>query len=198
MIDISSKLSSFKKLVWDVEKRKSEKQLYDSIDSSTETIDKKRKELDKNLKSYLEKREVFATSRKNEIVARKNEEEKSTFNRYKEELLKETISKIRKELLSYSKTPEYRKKLVEEVKEVYNELKKSSEEDYILLVKKENLNLFEEYNTEVLDESFIGGFIFEDKNKTYQYDYSLKRRLENEEYEIGKSLYSLLEGGEEE
>ncbi|MGO3019189.1 MAG: hypothetical protein ACTIH2_08575 [Anaerococcus sp.] len=196
MIDISSKLSSFRKLVWGVEKRKSEKELYDSISTSSEIIDRKKEELDKNLKSYLEKRKVFATSRKNEFVARKNEEQKSTFNVYKEDLLRETIERIKKELFDYSKTDEYKAKLIKEVDQVYNELKKSSNDDYTLLVKEEDLKLFDQYKTEVLDESYIGGFIFEDKNKTYQYDYSLKRKLENEKYEIGKKLYSLLEGGE--
>ena len=47
-----------------------------------------------------------------------------------------------------------------------------------------------------MDDSNLSGFIFEDTDKTYQYDFTLKRKLENEKYQIGKKLYSLLEGGE--
>ncbi|MDD7305951.1 MAG: hypothetical protein PUG67_05110 [Peptoniphilaceae bacterium] len=196
MIDISSKLSSFRRLVWDVEKKKSEKQLYDSINISTDIIENKKSELEKYMKTYLEKRKVFATTRKNEIVARKTEEEKSTYNLYKEELLKTTIDEIKKELLAYSKTSEYKTKLKEEVEETFNKLKKNSDQAYILLVKEEDLNLFEKYDTEIMSDANLGGFIIEDTNKTYQYDYTLKRKLDNEKYEIGKKLYSLMEGGD--
>ena len=34
MLDLSAKISSFRKMVWSNEKRKSEKQLYDSTDYS--------------------------------------------------------------------------------------------------------------------------------------------------------------------
>lgn len=196
MIDISSKLSSFRKLVWDVEKKKSENQLYDSINTSSDVIDKKRSDLDKEMKTYLDKRKVFATTRKNEIVARKTEEEKSTFNIYKEELLKDTIAAIKEELIAYSKTADYKTKLIEKVDQVYEDIKENSDQDYTLLVKKEDLDLFHAYKTDVLDDSFLGGFIFEAMDKSYQYDYTLKRKLENKEYEIGKKLYSLLEGGD--
>ncbi len=196
MIDISSKLSSFRKLVWDVEKRKSEKQLYDSINTSSEVLDKKKQDLKENMDSYIDKRKVFATTRKNEIVARKTEEEKSTFNVYKEELLKETIEAIKKDLIAYSKTSAYKEKLMVEVEKAYDDLKENSDKDYILLVKEDDLNLFHDYQTEVMDDSNLGGFIFEDTDKTYQYDFTLKRKLENKKYQIGKKLYSLLEGGE--
>ena len=147
MIDISSKLSSFRKLVWDVEKRKSEKQLYDSINTSSEVLDKKKQDLKENMDSYIDKRKVFATTRKNEIVARKTEEEKSTFNVYKEELLKETIEAIKKDLIAYSKTSAYKEKLMVEVEKAYDDLKENSDKDYILLVKEDDLNLFYDYQT---------------------------------------------------
>jgi vacuolar-type H+-ATPase subunit E/Vma4 len=196
MIDIGSKISSFRKLVWDLEKRKSEDQLYDSINTSSEILDKKKADLEKNMESYLEKRKVFATTRRNELVARKTEEEKSTFNIYKEELLKETIEAIKNELVAYSKTSAYKKNLKKEVEEVYKNLKETSDKEYILLVKESDQKLFEDYKTDIMGEDMIGGFIFEDESKSYQYDFSLKRKLEDEKYQIGKKLYSLLEGGE--
>lgn len=196
MIDIGSKISSFRKLVWDLEKRKSEDQLYDSINTSSEILDKKKADLEKNMESYLEKRKVFATTRRNELVARKTEEEKSTFNIYKEELLKETIEAIKNELVAYSKTSAYKENLKREVEEVYKNLKETSDKEYILLVKESDQKLFEDYKTDIMGEDMIGGFIFEDESKSYQYDFSLKRKLEDEKYQIGKKLYSLLEGGE--
>ena len=56
MLDLSAKISSFRKMVWSNEKRKSEKELYDSTDFSSKTLNEIKDNLDKNYKLYIEKR----------------------------------------------------------------------------------------------------------------------------------------------
>lgn len=196
MIDISSKLSGFKKIVWDAEKRKSEEELYESINNSSDLVDEKKKDLEERSKAYLNKREAFAKTRKNELVAKKTEEEKSSFNIYKEDLLKKILAEIRQRLIAYTSTKDYREKLVKDVNKTYQDLKKSTEEDFILLVKKEDQNLFTRFNTKTMDESYLGGFIFENIDGSYRYDFSLQKKLKDEEYFLGKKLYALWEEGE--
>ena len=60
MLDLSAKISSFRKMVWSNEKRKSEKELYDSTDFSSKTLNEIKDNLEKNYKLYIEKRKEFA------------------------------------------------------------------------------------------------------------------------------------------
>ena len=69
MLDLSAKISSFRKMVWSNEKRKSEKELYNSTDFSSKTLNEIKDNLDKNYKLYIEKRKEFANARKNEKIA---------------------------------------------------------------------------------------------------------------------------------
>lgn len=192
MIDLTSKLSSFRKMVWDNEKKKSEKELYDSSAFSSNTIENKRQKLNRNLQKYLEKRRVFATTRKNEIIAKKSEEEKSSYYKYKESLLEEIIDDIRSELVSYAKSEEYKEKLKKDVKKSYDDLTDDEKKSLELCVRKEDKNLFD-FETMALPDSDIGGFILKDKDGSFEYDFSLRKKLLDYKYEIGKKLYTVLD-----
>lgn len=192
MIDLSSKLSSFRKLVWDVEKKKSEKELYDSTNSSSELIENKKIQLKNNMNSYLEKRKEFARIRKNEMIAKKTEEEKNIYNKYKESLLNKTLDDIRSSLIEYTKTEEYKNRLIIDVEEKIKMVKNEFDGEIILCLGKEDKDLFD-YQVKILDSSYIGGFIIRDKDESFEYDFSLKRKLNDKKYEIGKRLYSELD-----
>ncbi|MDY3007173.1 hypothetical protein [Anaerococcus porci] len=40
-----------------------------------------------------------------------------------------------------------------------------------------------------MDDSKIGGFIIRNKDFTYQYNFSLEKKLDNYKYEIGSEFY---------
>ncbi len=86
MLDLSAKISSFRKMVWSNEKRKSEKELYESTDSSSKTLNEMKDRLDKNYRKYIEKRKEFANSRKNEKIANISQHKKTSYNKFKESL----------------------------------------------------------------------------------------------------------------
>lgn len=190
MLDLSAKISSFRKMVWSNEKRKSEKQLYDSTDYSSKTLNEIKNNLEKNYNQYIEKREEFAKARKNEKIANISQIKKTSYYKFKESLLNQLIDEIKEELKTYSNSDEYKKKLVKEANEVYKNLSENNK-DLILCVKKSDQNLFD-FNTDIMDDSKIGGFVIKNKDLTYQYDYSLEKKLENYKYEIGSKFYKII------
>ncbi|MDU5341285.1 hypothetical protein [Anaerococcus vaginalis] len=190
MLDLSAKISSFRKMVWSNEKRKSEKELYDSTDFSSKTLNEIKDNLDKNYKLYIEKRKEFANARKNEKIANISQNKKTSYNKFKESLLDELIEEIKDELKNYSNSNEYKKKLARMANEIYKNLSENDKE-LILCVKKSDQELFD-FKTEEMDDSKIGGFIIKNKDLTYQYDYSLEKKLDNYKYEIGSKFYKII------
>lgn len=190
MLDLSAKISSFRKMVWSNEKKKSEKELYDSTDFSSKTLNEIKDNLDKNYKLYIEKRKEFANARKNEKIANISQNKKTSYNKFKESLLDELIEEIKDELKIYANSDEYKKKLVIKANDIYKNLSEN-DKDLILCVKKSDQELFD-FKTEEMDDSKIGGFIIKNKDLTYQYDYSLEKKLDNYKYEIGSKFYKII------
>lgn len=190
MLDLNAKISSFRKMVWSNEKRKSEKQLYDSTEYSSKTLNEIKNNLEKNYKQYIEKRKEFAKARKNEKIANTSQIKKTSYNKFKESLLNQLIEEIKDELFTYCNSDEYKKKLIKEANEVYESLSEKNK-DLILCVKKSDQNLFD-FNTDIMDDSKIGGFVIKNKELTFQYDYSLEKKLNNYKYEIGSKFYRII------
>lgn len=187
MLDLSSKISSFKKMVWTDEKRQSEKDLYNSIETSSNHLNEIKKSLDKEYKDYIKKREEFANSRKNEEIANVSQQEKTLYNKFKEDLLDDLIKEIEDKLKDYSKSEEYKEKLKKEAVETFEKLSKE-DDSLILAVKEEDQDLFD-FKTQTMDEDKIGGFVIKNKDLSYQYDFSLRKKLDQYSYSIGSSFY---------
>lgn len=188
MLDLSSKISSFRKMVWSNEKKKSEQQLYSSTENSSKALNEIKTKLENEYNKYMEKREEFANSRKNEKIANISQQEKTLYNKFKEELLNKLIEEIRSKLINYSQSEEYKEKLKKEATETYKNLYKD-DNSLILAVKESDKNLFD-FKTETMDDKKIGGFIIRNKDLTYQYDLSLENKLNSYKYEIGSKFYN--------
>ena len=65
MLDLEAKISSFRKMVWDEEKEKSEKELYQSTEDNSKLVSDKKAELEKHLEESVKDRQIFAEIRKN-------------------------------------------------------------------------------------------------------------------------------------
>ena len=190
MLDLSAKISSFRKMVWSNEKRKSEKELYESTDTSSKTLNDIKDQLDDNYRKYINKRKEFANSRKNEKIANISQHKKTSYNKFKESLLNQLIEEIKEQLIAYSKSDEYKEKLKTEAVEVYKKLSENND-GLILCVKESDKSLFD-FETEMIDNSKIGGFVIKSKDSAYQYDYSLEKKLDNYKYEIGSKFYKMI------
>ncbi|WP_306489285.1 ATPase [Anaerococcus octavius] len=192
MLDINQKLRTFRTMVWDEEKAKSEKELYNSTNINSDQIYEKKSNLEKDLKATLDNRKSFATIRGNEKVSKLEEEQKTNFYAHKEQLLNDLVGEIKKRLAEYTKTDEYKKKLPEEIKKTIGEINENAD-DFEVLVKEEDKNLIDYPNIGTLDDKYIGGFILKVKDGSYQYNQTYLKKIEEKQYDIGKTLYNLFE-----
>ena len=192
MLDLNAKLSTFRKMVWDEEKARSEEQLYNSTNINSEQIDEKKQKLEKDLKDTLESRKSFATIRGNERIAKLEEEQKTNFYAHKEYLLNELVGEIKNKLIEYTKTDEYKNSLSSSIDKVLDDLNESRD-DLEILVKKEDMDLISYPHVGQLDEKYIGGFILKSLDGSYQYNYTYLNKIEEDKYDIGKTLYNLFE-----
>lgn len=192
MLDLNIKLSSFRKMVWDEEKAKSEEELYNSTIINSNQIQEKKEKLEKDLKASLENRKSFATIRGNEKISKLQEEQKTNFYAYKEHLLNELVSEIKEKLIAYTNTDQYKENLPIEIEKAIRELGENIE-DFDILVKKDDQDLISYKDVSTLDDKYLGGFILKAKNGSYQYNQTYLNRLEEKKYDIGRVLYDLFE-----
>lgn len=192
MLDLEAKISSFRKMVWDEEKEKSEKELYQSTDDNSKLVLDKKTELEKNLEESIKDRRTFAEMRKNENVSKKEFESKNDIFLYKQSLLEDLTKRIKENLKNFTNTKDYKDKLASMINNSLNELGLSKDEVIVSVLEKDK-NLIDLPNVEVLDDEYIGGFIISNLDKDFRYNYTYLNRLKDKKYEVGKKLNQLLE-----
>ncbi|WP_262122145.1 V-type ATP synthase subunit E [Anaerococcus sp. Marseille-Q5996] len=192
MLDINQKLTTFRKMVWDEEKARSNEELYNSTNINSEQIDEKKASLEKELKSTLENRKSFATIRSNERVSKLEEEQKTNFYAHKELLLNDLVGEIKDKLNDYTKTDGYKNSLGEKIENALSELNESAD-NFDILLRETDKDLVNYPNIKTLDDKYIGGFILKAKDESFQYNQTYLKKIEEKQYEIGKTLYNLFE-----
>lgn len=192
MLDIEAKLSSFRKMVWDEEKLKTDNELFLSTEKNSSYIDNKNKQRNKEFEENIKDRKNFLKIRKNEEISKIKQEEKNDFYAYREELLDDFYNRLISKLRAYKKTDSYKQSLLAEIKKYMNELN-LSEDKIVVCVLEEDLDLIDFKNKQAIDNTYIGGFILKDINNEFRYNFSYKERIRDKKYEFGKKLYQVLE-----
>lgn len=192
MLDLQAKISSFRKMVWDEEKEKSEIELYNSTEENSKLIENKKFELEGNLKESLRERKIFAETRKNENVSKKEYEAKNNLYLYKQSLLEDLIKKIKANLITYTNSKEYKAKLNQDIKQSLKDLD-LSDDDIIVGVLEKDLSLIDFPNKEIIDDDFIGGYYISNLDRDFRYNFTYLNKLKDRKYEVGKKLNQLLE-----
>lgn len=192
MLDLQAKISSFRKMVWDEEKEKSESELYNSTEENSKLIENKKSELEESLKESLRERKIFAETRKNENVSKKEYEAKNNLYLYKQSLLEDLIKKIKANLITYTNSKEYRAKLNQDIKQSLKDLN-LSDDDIIVGVLEKDLSLIDFPNKEIIDDDFIGGYYISNLDRDFRYNFTYLNKLKDRKYEVGKKLNQLLE-----
>lgn len=192
MLDLEAKISSFRKMVWDEEKEKSEKELYQSTEDNSKLVSDKKAELEKHLEDSVKDRQMFAETRKNENVSKKEFESKNDIFLYRQSLLEDLIKRIKENLRDFTNTKDYKDKLTLMIDKALEELGLSKEEVIISVLEKDK-KLINFPNVEVLDDEYIGGFIISNLDRDFRYNYTYLNRLKDKKYEVGKKLNQLLE-----
>lgn len=192
MLDLQAKISSFRKMVWDEEKEKSESELYNSTEENSKLIENKKSELEESLKESLRERKIFAETRKNENVSKKEYEAKNNLYLYKQSLLEDLIKKIKANLIAYTNSKEYKDKLSKDIKQSLKDLN-LSDDDIIVGVLEKDLDLIDFPNKEIIDDDFIGGYYISNLERDFRYNFTYLNKLKDRKYEVGKKLNQLLE-----
>lgn len=192
MLDLEAKISSFRKMVWDEEKEKSEKELYQSTEDNSKLVSDKKAELEKHLEESVKDRQIFAETRKNENVSKKEFESKNDIFLYRQSLLEDLTKRIKENLKNFTNTNDYKEKLNSMIDNSLKELGLSKDEVIVSVLEKDK-NLIDFPNVEVLDDEYIGGFIISNLDKDFRYNYTYLNRLKDKKYEVGKKLNQLLE-----
>lgn len=192
MLDLEAKISSFRKMVWDEEKEKSENELYSSTEENSKLVEDKKKNLEYDLETSVRDRKTFAEMRKNENVSKKEFESKNSLYLYKQSLLDDLNNKIIEKLVSYTDSDEYKNNLESNIKKSIQELNLDAD-NVIVSVREKDKDLIDFTNVGILEDDYIGGYIISDLNHEYRYNYTFLNKLKDKKYEVGKKLNQLLE-----
>lgn len=192
MLDLEAKISSFRKMVWDEEKEKSENELYSSTEENSKLVEEKKKNLENDLETSVRDRKTFAEMRKNENVSKKEFESKNSLYLYKQSLLDDLNNKIIEKLVTYTDSDEYKNNLESNIKKSIKELNLDSD-DVIISVREKDKDLLNFPNVEIIEDDYIGGYIISNLNHEFRYNYTFLNKLKDKKYEVGKKLNQLLE-----
>lgn len=192
MLDIEAKLSSFRKMVWDEEKEKTDQELFQSTERNSSFLDSKNESRKEDFEKKVKDRDVFLEIRKNEEISKISQDEKNRFFAYKEQLLDDFYEKLTDKLKAYRKTSDYKDKLQNEIEGKIKSLG-LNEDEIIVAVVDEDLNLIKFKHTESIEKTNIGGFMLIDINKEFRYNFTYRQKIRENKYEFGKKLYQVLE-----
>lgn len=202
MITIEDKLDIFYKLVFKNEEENAKSRLENLEKQHKKILKDKVIELEKIKNQNVDRRRNLAEIQKNEMISKAIGEDKHKLLIKREEFLKDLISSIEVKARGFTDTLEYKKYMINKVKDVLDGLderdiiiklnkedKEKIQKELLQIATKNNKNL----SFDFLSIDAIGGFIITDKAKTYSLDNSFKSIIEENRYKIGKELYIALE-----
>ncbi|WP_138159565.1 hypothetical protein [Peptoniphilus catoniae] len=199
MILLEDKLAIFNKMVYQKKKQECDERLERAKEKYSQDIEKKKIELEEMERDLVERRIALAKKKSFEMEASINENRRVLGLKKDREFLQKLIEDLYKRAKDFTDTDEYKDFMIKNFKEVIEELEgdyylaltekdRHFKDDFLKIAKDKKINLdFIE-----LDKEFIGGFNIYDKDKTYRINSSLKAKIDNAEYEIGKLLHFTL------
>ena len=192
MLDIEAKLSSFRKMVWDEEKEKTDQELFQSTEKNSLYLDSKNEARKEDYEKRVKDRDVFLEIRKNEEISKIRKEEKNRFFAYKEQLLDDFYEKLTNKLKAYRKTSDYKENLQKDIEDKIKSLH-LNEDDIIVAVVEDDLDLIDFKHKEKIEKQKIGGFMLIDINKEFRYNFTYRQKIRENKYEFGKKIYQVFE-----
>lgn len=202
MITVEDKLDIFYKLVYKEEEEKCIKEMEELEARNKELVEEKNKELQIKKEAFINRKIALANIQKNEMISKANEDKKANLLQEREKLLQDIIKSLGIKAKDFVQSNNYDAYFIDKVSKVINDLDEN--EIIITLNDEDNLRfqdsiveLQKKYKktitTQISKSNIIGGFMLQDINRTYNLDYSFKTIIEENRYEIGKKLFSLLE-----
>lgn len=202
MINLEYKLNIFNQIVFKEQEMKSKKELEALKLANDKLFEEKRIELEKSSKEIVMRRIQLGNSQKNEMISKATGENRERLLSIREELLEDLLLSLKEKARQFAQTANYDDYLLNNIKKsIKNNYKKelilkilpNDIEKHKKTIEKIGKELDVDIVVEQVKEPIIGGFIISDQGKTYNLDSTFKTIIEENRYEIGKSLYSSLE-----
>lgn len=204
MILLEDKLAIFNKIVYQKNKEIWMKKIAEVKADYQKAQKEKEIEIANMKNEIIKRRENLAKQKSYEMISDVNQEKRILELQKNEEILEHFINDLYRKLEEFSKTEDYFKfeenrfnQIIEDFDEgkyIISILDRDSrlKDIFIEIAKKRNIEL----SFDQLEESSIGGFMISDEEKTYNVDCSLKAKVEDSKYQIGKLLhFTLKEAG---
>lgn len=203
MITVEDKLDIFRKVVYKEEENKFQIALDELKKENESLLEQKKKELEAQRDEIIKRKLAMAEREINEKISEEKTKVKEQVLKMREEILQDFIQSLYLKASAFTKTSEYGQYLFDKLDKAILEfgdmyltiyVRESDKEIVKKHLEDTYSNRFDKFNIETMPSNLIGGFLIEDKEKTFLVDYSLKTLIDDNEYEIGNKLFSLLEG----
>ncbi len=202
MINLEYKLDIFNQIILKEQELKSKEELEALKLDNDKLFEEKRVELEKSSNEIILRRIQLANSQKNEMISKARGENRERLLSIREELLEDLLLSLKEKARQFTKTSAYDDYLLNNIQrfiqttsnnEVILTILANDIEKHKRAIKKIGKELNVVIEVEEAKDQIIGGFIISDQAKTYNLDSTFKTIIEENRYEIGKSLYSSLE-----
>ncbi|WP_036730358.1 hypothetical protein [Peptoniphilus mikwangii] len=206
MILLENKIAIFNKIVYLETQKKCNEKLLRVREKCNQLILDKEKELSKMKSDLIKKKEDLAKQKSYEMIAKVNEDRRVLELQKDEELLNKLIDELAMKMEKFTETNEY---VIFEESRFETVTDDFGSGEYIVSILDEDreklIPIFEKIagrkamklSFETLPKKLIGGFTISDEGRTYNVDCSLREKVEDSKYEIGKLLhFTLKKAGE--
>jgi vacuolar-type H+-ATPase subunit E/Vma4 len=202
MITVEDKLDIFRKVVYKEEEMKFQEELEKSKKENENLLEQKKKELEAQRDEIIKRKLAIAEREINEKISEEKRKVKEKILKMKAEILKDFIQSLYVKASEFTNTSEYKQYLFNKLDKAilefgdlnFNIYVKESDKDMVKEHLEKNYSeRVDKFKILTLPSNLLGGFLIEDQEKTFLIDHSLKTLIDDNEYEIGNKLFSLLE-----
>ena len=203
MVQIENKIAIFNNIVFVDKEKKLASQIKEAKKNYIASIAAKKEELEKMSEELINRRKLLAEKSGNELISKVNEANRIARLHKDDELLDDLLIALEEKAKSYIKTDTYKKEFLHDLEDNLKTLDPGAYNIFVTnrdfkVLSKEIEKIGKKYDIQVkfndLAPSKIGGFVIVDDLKTYRIDASLKSRISESRYNIGKFLHFKLKG----
>lgn len=197
MTTIEDKLKLFTKIVFNEIDEKFKKQEEKNESEINEFLLKENKKIQNYKEKTIKNIEKKAATKQREKISKVKMDTQRKLLNIKEEIITETIEEVKKRLIEYSTTKEYKNYLLNEIKNLKNH---EVPEKFVLYLSEEDINKYKEeiekelysisksFNIKPSKVPIIGGFILEDEEKKFRIDNSLIYKIDELKEVVGTKV----------
>lgn len=197
MIELEGKIDILRKMMLEEQRRITDQELIASTEHVQKQLDKRKSELQALQVQYLTHRLEIADKKNKEQISLEREHARQAERSAKESCLQDLIDHIEHALSAYAQSDAYRIALQKDIEAVLDK-----DETQIVQVVPRDVDFVRAFApkttiVEAMPTYALGGFLVVNAARTTRDNHSLRAKLDQKRYAIGRTLYRLLEEGDE-